>query len=186
MVTRLTHQKGLDLIKHAIYSASALQAQFVLLGSAPDPKINNEFLRMQHELRDNHDINLYIGYNEDLSRLIYAGSDMFLVPSLYEPCGLTQMISLRYGTVPIVRETGGLLDTVFDLDNSGLGLNQANGFTFRDPTPVSLDYGLERAVRLWYDNPEAFNRLARNGMRYDYSWNHPAEHYENIYNYVKA
>ena len=186
VVTRLTHQKGLDLIKHAIGAVQDLQAQFVLLGSAPDPKVNAEFLRIQHELRDNHDVNLYIGYHEDLSRLIYAGSDMFLVPSLYEPCGLTQMISLRYGTVPIVRETGGLRDTVFDLDNSGLGLNEANGFTFRDATRESLMYGLERAVRLWYDNPDAFNRVARNGMRCDNSWRHPTEHYENIYNYIKA
>ncbi|MCD8138330.1 MAG: glycogen synthase GlgA [Planctomycetaceae bacterium] len=186
VVTRLTHQKGLDLIKHAIYAAQGMQAQFVLLGSAPDPKVNNDFLAIQHQLRDNHDVSLYIGYHEDLSHIIYAGADMFLVPSLYEPCGLTQMISLRYGTVPIVRETGGLVDTVFDLDNSGLGLNEVNGFTFRDPTPASLDYGLGRAVQLWYDNPEAFNRLARNGMRYDYSWRHPTEHYENIYNYVKA
>ncbi len=186
VVTRLTHQKGLDLIKHAIYSTQKMQTQFVLLGSAPDPKVNDDFLRMQYELRDNHDINLYIGYNEDISRLIYAGCDMFLVPSMYEPCGLTQMISLRYGTVPIVRETGGLVDTVFDLDNSGRGLNDANGYTFRDPTPLSLDYGLERAVRLWYDNPEAFNRLARNGMRCDYSWRKPSEHYENIYQYIKA
>ncbi|MCC8190536.1 MAG: glycogen synthase [Planctomycetes bacterium] len=186
VVTRLTQQKGLALIKHAIWSAKRLQSQFVLLGSAPDPKVNAEFVSLQHELKDDHDINLYLGYHEDLSRLIYAGSDLFLIPSLYEPCGLTQMISLRYGTVPVVRETGGLVDTVFDLDNSGLGLNDANGFTFRDPTPESLDYGLERAVRLWYDNPEAFNRLARNGMRYDYSWRHPAEHYENIYHYIKA
>jgi starch synthase len=78
------------------------------------------------------------------------------------------------------------VDTVFDLDNSGLGLNKANGFTFRDANTASLDYGLGRAVRLWYDNPEAFNRLARNGMRYDYSWRHPTEHYENIYNYIKV
>ncbi len=186
VVTRLTQQKGLDLIRHAIFSTLKREGQFVLLGSAPDPKVNAEFLRLQYELKDNHDVNLYIGYHEDLSRLIYAGSDLFLVPSLYEPCGLTQMISLRYGTVPVVRETGGLVDSVFDLDNSGRGLGDANGFTFRDPTPVSLDYGLTRALRLWYDNPEAFNRLVRNGMRHDYSWRHPAQHYENIYNYIKA
>ncbi len=186
VVTRLTAQKGLDLIKQAIFTSIKSEAQFVLLGSAPDPKINNEFLRLQNELKDNHDVNLYIGYHEDLSRLIYAGSDMFLVPSLYEPCGLTQMISLRYGTVPIVRETGGLVDTVFDLDNSGKGLSEANGFTFRDPSTISLNYGLTRAIRLWYENPEAFNRLARNGMRYDYSWRNPAVHYENIYNYIRA
>ncbi len=186
VVTRLTGQKGLDLIKAAIFQTLELQGQFVLLGSAPDPRVNADFLALQHQLKDNHDVNLYIGYHEDLSRLIYAGSDMFLIPSLYEPCGLTQMISLRYGTVPIVRETGGLADTVFDLDNSGRGLNNANGFTFRDANTISLKYGLERGIRLWYENPEAFNRLARNGMRYDYSWRCPAEHYENIYNYVKA
>ncbi|MDR1611813.1 MAG: glycogen synthase GlgA [Planctomycetota bacterium] len=186
VVTRLTHQKGLDLIKRAIFSSIEEQAQFVLLGSAPDPKVNADFLRLQNGLKDNHDVNLYIGYHEDLSRLIYAGSDIFLVPSLYEPCGLTQMIALRYGTVPVVRETGGLVDTVFDLENSGKGLNNANGFTFRDPTPESLDYGLKRAIRLWFDNPPAFNRLARNGMRYNYSWKNPAKDYENIYNYIKA
>ncbi len=186
VVTRLTHQKGLDLIKAAIFMTMEMDGQFVLLGSAPDPKVNDSFLRLQYDLRDNHDCSLYIGYHEDLSRIIYSGSDMFLIPSLYEPCGLTQMISLRYGTVPIVRETGGLVDTVFDLDNSGRGLNNANGFTFRDANTASLRYGLERGIRLWYDNPEAFNRLARNGMRYDYSWRNPAEHYENIYNYVKA
>ncbi len=186
VVTRLTQQKGLDLIKRAIFSTLESDGQFVLLGSAPDPKVNNDFLRLQNELKDNHNVNLYIGYHEDLSRLIYAGSDIFVVPSLYEPCGLTQMISLRYGTVPVVRETGGLVDTVFDLENSGRGLNDANGFTFRDPTPASLDYGLKRAIRLWCDNPAAFNRLARNGMKYNYSWKNPAKDYENIYNYIKA
>ncbi len=186
VVTRLTHQKGLDLIKRAIFSALEEDSQFILLGSAPDPKVNDDFLRLQHQLKDNHDVNLYIGYHEDLSRLIYAGSDIFLVPSLFEPCGLTQMIALRYGTVPVVRETGGLVDTVFDLENSGRGLTDANGFTFRDPTPASLDYGLKRAIRLWYDNPAAFNRLARNGMSYNYSWKNPASDYENIYNYIKA
>ena len=186
VVTRLTHQKGLELIRHAIFSALEEQAQFILLGSAPDPGVNADFLRLQNDLRHNHDIKLYIGYHEDLSRMIYAGSDIFLVPSLYEPCGLTQMIALRYGTVPVVRETGGLMDTVFDMENSGRGLNNANGFTFRDPTPKGLDYGLKRAIRLWHDNPAAFNRLARNGMSYDYSWKNPAKDYENIYNYIKA
>ncbi len=186
VVTRLTQQKGLDLIKRAIFSTLEEDGQFVLLGSAPDPKVNDDFLRLQHQLKDNHDVNLYIGYHEDLSRIIYAGSDLFLVPSLFEPCGLTQMIALRYGTVPVVRETGGLVDTVFDLENSGRGLTDANGFTFRDPTPESLDYGLKRALRLWYDNPAAFNRLARNGMSYNYSWKNPASDYENIYNFIKA
>jgi starch synthase len=185
-VTRLTHQKGLDLIKHAIFTTLKLEGQFVLLGSAPDPKVGNDFLRIQNELRDNQDVKFYLGYHEDLSHLVYAGSDLFIVPSLYEPCGLTQMIALRYGTVPVVRETGGLNDSVFDIDTSNRGLEGANGFTFRDPTPVSFDYGLTRAMRLWYDKPNIFNRLIRNGMRCDYSWREPGGHYENVYNYIRA
>ncbi|MDR2392135.1 MAG: glycosyltransferase, partial [Planctomycetota bacterium] len=185
-VTRLTRQKGLDLIKHAVFATLERQGQFVLLGSAPDKRIGDDFNRLQYDLRDNPDARFYLGYHEDLSHLIYAGSDLFLVPSLYEPCGLTQMISLRYGTVPVVRETGGLNDSVFDVDTSSKGLDGVNGFTFRDPTPTSLDYALNRAIRMWYDNPDSFNRVIRNGMRCDYSWREPARHYENIYHYVKA
>ncbi|MDR1535253.1 MAG: glycogen synthase GlgA [Planctomycetota bacterium] len=186
VVSRLTRQKGLDLIKHAVFTAIKTQGQFVLLGSAPDPGIEADFRRLQNDLRNNPDVKFYLGYHEDLSHLIYAGSDIFLVPSIYEPCGLTQMISLRYGTVPVVRETGGLNDSVFDVDTSGRGREGANGFTFRDPTPASLDYGLNRAIRMWFDRPDTFNRLARNGMACDYSWREPARHYENIYKFIQS
>ena len=109
-----------------------------------------------------------------------------LIPSLYEPCGLTQMIALRYGTVPVARETGGLKDTVFDVDYSGHDAAHVNGFTFRDPNPAGVDSALLRAIRRWFDDPAAFNRLAMNGMRYDHSWRGPATDYENIYNFIRV
>ncbi|MBN2712911.1 MAG: glycogen synthase [Planctomycetes bacterium] len=186
VVTRLTQQKGLDLIKHAIYSTLRMGGQFVLLGESPDPAVNADFWRIKNELADCRDVHLWIGYHEDLAHLIYAGSDMFLVPSIFEPCGLTQLIALRYGTVPVVRETGGLADTVLDVDNSGLGLAGSNGYSFKDANPAGLDYALGRAIDCWTSYPETFNKLAQNGMKFDYSWKNPGIDYENIYNYVKA
>lgn len=186
VVTRLVAQKGLDLIKHAIYSTLRMQGQFILLGESPDPKVNGDFWRIKRELEGCPDVHLWIGYHEDLAHLIYAGSDIFLVPSLYEPCGLTQLIALRYGTVPVVRQTGGLADTVFDVDHSGRGLAGANGYVFRDANPQGLDSALGRAVGCWYQYPETFGKLALNGMKCDYSWKHPAKDYENIYSYIKA
>ncbi len=186
VVTRLTEQKGLHLIKHAIRATLAMNGQFVLLGESPDGKVNNEFWAIKNELGNNPHVHLWIGYHEDLSHLIYAGSDMFIIPSMFEPCGLTQLISLRYGTVPIVRKTGGLADTVFDLDHSGKGLDGANGFVFEGTQPHDLDSALRRAMNCWYDRPETFHKIAINGMNCDYSWRKPAIDYENIYNYIRA
>jgi starch synthase len=186
VVTRLTHQKGLDMIKHAIYSTLEKGGQFVLLGESPDPKVNADFWRIKNELENCPDAHLWLGYHEDLAHLIYAGSDIFLIPSLYEPCGLTQMIALRYGTVPVVRETGGLADTIFDVDHSGRGLANGNGYTFKDANAAGLDSALGRAIGCWYDYPDTFNKIAENGMRFDYSWKNPAHDYQNIYNFIKA
>lgn len=108
------------------------------------------------------------------------------MPSLYEPCGLAQMIAMRYGTVPVVRQTGGLADTVFDVDYSEKGLARANGFVFRDADVRGLNSALDRALRLWFDNPDAFKRLIHNGMIADWSWAGPTKDYENIYQYIKA
>ncbi len=186
VVTRLTHQKGLHLIKHAIRAALTMNAQFVLLGEAPEAAVNGEFWKLKHELEGNPHVHLWIGYHDDLSHLIYAGSDMFLIPSMFEPCGLTQMISLRYGTVPVVRHTGGLADTVFDVDHSGRGLEKSNGYSFHGTNTGDLDGALGRAIHCWFDQPDRFHQLALNGMRCDYSWNTPARDYENIYNFIKA
>jgi Glycogen synthase len=117
--------------------------------------------------------------------LIYAGSDMILVPSLFEPCGLTQLVGLKYGTVPIVRSTGGLADTVFDADYSDLPYERRNGYVFNDFNTAGIESALHRAIGMWYSYPDYFQELIANGMRYDFSWNHPGHHYTRIYDYIR-
>jgi starch synthase len=185
-VGRLTPQKGLDLIRRAIYATLERGGQFVLLGSSPDPRVNADFWRIKNELAESRDVHLWLGYHEDLAHLVYAGSDLLVVPSLYEPCGLTQMIALRYGTVPVVRKTGGLADTVFDTEHSERPFGETNGFVFEDPTPEGLEWALGRALSCWYEAPETFNRLAQQSMGFDYSWRGAGQHYENIYNHIRA
>ena len=185
VIGRLDHQKGVDLIRHGIFYSLANGCQFVLLGSSPDPATNNDFLGLKHYLNDNPDCHLEISYNEELAHLIYAGADMILMPSAFEPCGLTQMIAMKCGTVPIVRNTGGLADTVFDADYAQKPYHERNGYVFNDFDNQGLESALKRAIGLWYIYPKYFLELMINGMRYDYSWNHPAGYYLNIYNYIK-
>jgi starch synthase len=185
VVSRLDHQKGVHLIRHGVYHALAHGCQFVLLGSSPDAAVNNDFWALKNELNDNPDCHLEISYNEELAHLIYAGADMILIPSAFEPCGLTQMIAMKYGTVPIVRNTGGLADTVFDADYAEKPYHERNGYVFNQFDIQGLESALGRAIGLWDYYPQYFRELMVNGMRYDYSWNHPGEHYFNIYNYIK-
>ena len=160
IVSRLTHQKGIHLIKHAAHRALDRGCQFVLLGSAPDPKIQEEFNEMARHM-DSSAAAFVFTYDEPLSHLIYAGCDMICVPSMFEPCGLTQMIAMRYGSVPVVRETGGLRDTVFDVDHGkgrgawvvhgsadpeGDGVDGTNGYSFEGTDEGSMDYALNRAI----------------------------------------
>jgi starch synthase len=184
-VGRLDPQKGVPLIRHALFHTLAKGGQFVLLGSSPELGINAEFWDLKHRLNDNPDCHLEIGYDEDLAHLIYAGADMLVVPSLFEPCGLTQMIALRYGAVPIVRSVGGLADTVFDRDHSERPGAERNGYVFHQADNPGLESALDRAIGLWFDYPEAFRELALNGMRWDYSWNKPGEEYVNIYELIR-
>lgn len=184
-VGRLDTQKGVHLIRHAIFYALNNGAQFVLLGSSPERSINDEFWRLKRELNDNPDCHLEIGFNEELSHLIYAGSDMLVVPSNYEPCGLTQMIALKYGTVPIVRSVGGLADTVFDRDYSSRPEHERNGYVFHHSDHAALESAMGRAIGLWYAYPDEFRKLMLNGMRYDYSWNQPGQDYLNIYEHIR-
>ncbi|MCK5800012.1 MAG: glycosyltransferase, partial [Deltaproteobacteria bacterium] len=180
-VGRLDAQKGVHLLHEAIFYAISHGAQFVLLGSAPDPEINREFWALKAELNDNPDVHIELAYDAELSRLIYAGADIMLVPSNYEPCGLAQLIAMRYGTVPVVRRIGGLVDTVFDREYSDRPEGERNGFVFRDPDRTAITWVLERALRLWYDDPVAFRSLMENGMRQDHSWKEPAQRYLAIY-----
>lgn len=184
-IGRLDNQKGVDLIRHAIFYSLANGCQFVLLGSSPDPAINNQFWHLKHQMNDNPDCHLELGYNEELAHLIYAGADMIIVPSLFEPCGLTQMIAMRYGTVPVVRGTGGLADTVFDADFANKPYNERNGYVFYHFNNGALESALHRAIGMWYVYPRHFRELMINGMRYDFSWNHPGGHYMNIYEHIR-
>ncbi len=185
-VGRLDPQKGLELIRHAIFYTLQRGGQFVLLGSSPDGQINNYFWSLKHQLNDNPDCHIEIGFNEELSHLIYAGADMVLVPSRFEPCGLTQLIALRYGTIPVVREVGGLADTVFDKDFSHRPLHERNGYVFRDYDEAGLESALGRAISCYYEYPEHFRELMKNAMRCDYSWNHPGADYVNIYDMIRS
>ncbi len=184
-VGRLDDQKGVHLIRHAIFFAIANGAQFVLLGASPNPEISHQFWQLKQHLNDNQDCHLELGFNEELAHIIYAGSDLIIVPSLFEPCGLTQMMALKYGAVPVVRAVGGLVDTVFDRDYSHRPVEERNGYVFHQPDYEAVESTLRRAFGLWYHHPTEFRQLAMNGMRYDYSWCRPAQDYLNIYEHIR-
>jgi starch synthase len=185
-IGRLDDQKGVHLVHHAIYFTLARGGQFVLLGSATEKGINDWFWHEKLHLNDNPDVHLEIGFNEELAHLIYAGADMIVVPSNFEPCGLTQMIGLKYGTVPIVRGVGGLVNTVFDWDyDSFHELEDRNGFVFFQNDNTALESAMNRAFDIWEQHPHTFQQIARQGMQYDFSWNQPGDAYVDIYDYIR-
>jgi len=185
VVSRLDHQKGVALIRHAIFYCIANGCQFVLLGTSPDKKISEDFWNLKRHLNDNPDVHLELNFDEQLSHLIYAGSDMILIPSAFEPCGLTQLIAMKYGTVPIVRKTGGLADTVFDANYAHVPYHDRTGYVFDDLNNEGLESALRRAVGMWHHYPQYWRELVLNGMRKDYSWSHSAQHYLNIYEHIR-
>lgn len=185
-IGRLDDQKGVHLVHHAIYYALHRGAQFVLLGSATEKSINDRFWHEKNFLNDNPDCHLEIGFNEELSHLIYAGADMIVVPSNYEPCGLTQMIGLKYGTVPIVRGVGGLVNTVFDRDyDQTKPTKERNGYVFYQTDYQALESAMDRAIGLYQVYPKEFQKLRQQGMEYDYSWNYPGRDYLGIYEHIR-
>lgn len=184
-IGRLDPQKGLELVRHALFHSLNHRGQFILLGSSPDSEINSYFWELKRHLNDSPDCHIEIGFDEELAHLIYCGADMVVVPSQFEPCGLTQLIAMRYGTIPIVRAVGGLADTVFDKDCSDKPLHERNGYVFNDYDEAGLESALTRAIDCYYDFPEHFRELMKNAMRSDYSWNHPGQHYLNICDYIR-
>ncbi|HRD56129.1 MAG TPA: glycogen synthase GlgA, partial [Parachlamydiaceae bacterium] len=133
-IARLVPQKGIELIKHAMEYTVSHKGQFILLGSSPIPSIQRDFMHLKKQFEDHSNIYLALHHQEELAHMIFAASDMFIVPSIFEPCGLTQMIALKYGAIPIVRKTGGLADTICDVDEEKEVEAQAFGYTFSDPT----------------------------------------------------
>jgi starch synthase len=184
-IGRLDHQKGVPLITHAIHYCLHHGTQFILLGTSPDGRIGQHFWGLKQKYNDNPDCHLELSFNEELSHSIYAGADLILVPSLFEPCGLTQMIGLKYGTVPVVRAVGGLADTVFDADHASRPYQERNGYVFNDFNVQGIESALHRAIGMWYSYPNFFRELMTNGMRCDYSWNNPGRDYLNIYEYIR-
>lgn len=177
VVSRLTEQKGLDLLPPLAAEIAALPAQLAVLGSG-----SRELEQAFREMAEKHPnrIATRIGFDEGLAHLIEAGADMFLMPSRFEPCGLNQMYSLRYGTPPIVRSTGGLADSVVDCIPATLSSGTANGFSFVAPASVELLAALRRAVLSWRQ-PAIWRQLQHNGMRHDWSWQAPAQQYADLY-----
>jgi starch synthase len=184
-VGRLDGQKGVHLVRHALFYSLWNGAQFVLLGSSPDPSIDGYFWHLKRYLNDSPDCHLELGFDVELAHRIYAGADMLVMPSNFEPCGLVQMIALKYGTVPIVRAVGGLADTVVDRDYSDRPHEQRNGYVFDQPDTTGIESALRRSFGLWFTYPEEFRYLMLNGMRTDYSWNRPGGHYLDIYEHIR-
>lgn len=177
-VGRIAEQKGLDLIAEILPRlAEQMDAQWVLLGTG-DPHLEQILQKIAHEFPER--IAVRIGFSNELAHRIEAGADMFLMPSRYEPCGLNQMYSLKYGTVPIVRETGGLADTITNANEATLADGTANGYSFADVSPYALSMSIDRAVRA-YHQPEVWQQLVETGMRQDWSWNRSAQQYVDLY-----
>jgi starch synthase len=185
-VARLVPQKGIDLIKHALEYAVNKGGQFVLLGSSPIPAISADFHALKHQYADHPHVHLILHHQEELAHYIYAASDMMIVPSIFEPCGLTQMIALKYGSVPVVRRTGGLADTIFDVDTSGKPFEETNGYTFDYPHPEALEKALDRAYDCYFHHPDKWRKLMIQGMNIDFSWNKSSNVYLEIYKKLEA
>ncbi len=172
MVTRLTAQKGLDLVKYVLDELLQEPVEMVVLGSG-EWTYENYFREMQERYPDK--FRFCPGFVPDLARQIYAGADLFLMPSKSEPCGLAQMVACRYGTLPIVRETGGLKDSISDC-----GDGQGNGFTFLTYNANDMLYAIRRALALYADQP-AWEVVQERAMRCDFTWGRSANEYIRLY-----
>lgn len=175
IVSRLTDQKGFDLIAYVMDELCQDDIQLVVLGTGED-RYENMFRHFAWKYQGNVSANIY--YSEAMSHKVYAGCDAFLMPSLFEPCGLSQLMSLRYGTVPIVRETGGLKDTVEpynEFENTG------TGFSFSNYNAHEMLATVRYAESVYYNKKCDWDMIAERGMRKDFSWNNSAKQYEKLY-----
>ncbi|MGZ4968470.1 MAG: glycogen synthase GlgA [Methylobacter sp.] len=180
LISRLVEQKGIDLILECLPEMLTQPLQFVLLGSG-----SKSFEQRLHNFAESHPdkISITIGYDETLAHMIEAGADVFLMPSRFEPCGLNQIYSQRYGTIPIVRKTGGLADTVVDTVPETLNNHTATGFVFNEASAGTLMEAIKRALIL-YSHPKTWRQLQTNGMQKDYSWSKSAKQYMTLYSHL--
>ncbi len=177
VVSRLTHQKGLDLLLEIAPLLAELPAQLAMLGTG---EVQMEMTARDLPQRYPGQIGVHIGFSEDLSHLIEAGADLFVMPSRFEPCGLNQLYSQCYGTPPIVHATGGLADSVVDCTEETLEDGTASGFAFLGMTAENLYAAIRRAITLYHDQAK-WKALRRNCMSKDFSWEHSAEAYRAVY-----
>lgn len=177
LISRLVEQKGIDLVIQCLENLVQYPLQFVLLGAG-----NKSY---EHQLKNlsllhPEKISVTIGYDEDFAHLIEAGADMFLMPSRFEPCGLNQMYSQRYGTLPIVRRTGGLADTVVDAMPDSIAQQTASGFVFDEASVSAMLEAIKRALFV-YDNKKTWQKIQKIAMQKDFSWQQSAEQYLALY-----
>ena len=178
LISRLTDQKGLDLINYVIDRLVDDFTQIVVIGTG-DPQYENMFRHYAWKYGDRVSAN--ICYSDDLAHKLYAAADAFLMPSRFEPCGLTQLISFRYGTVPIVRETGGLKDTVRPYNEYE---NTGDGFSFANYNGEEMLGVVNYAKHIYFDKKKQWNQIVERGMANDYSWKSSKGKYEGLYNYL--
>lgn len=175
MVTRLTDQKGISLLLEALPELLKRRVQLVIVGTGDS---RHEYALRQTAQNHPDQVSVNIEFNLTLAQNIYAGSDLFLMPSAFEPCGLSQMIAFRYGSIPLVHETGGLKDTVIPYNPL---TGEGTGFSFHDFSPEAFLRVLDVALEVYYDNPEQWKTLFRRGMKLDFSWNASIPRYEDLY-----
>lgn len=174
MISRLDRQKGIDFIVERFDEILSLGVQFVLLGSG-EKHYENFFREKEHAYPGR--VCSYIGFNQELSIDVYAGSDIFLMPSVFEPCGLSQMLAMRYGSIPLVRETGGLKDTVIPYNEY---TEEGDGFGFKQLNSADMLNSLKYAIEI-YHKPEKWQKIIKNAKKKDNSWNKSAKKYIEIY-----
>lgn len=166
-ITRLDPQKGPDLIRAGLHHTLKTGNQFILLGTPSTPAMQKQFETLQEEYKDNPNVHFHFKFDHELGHQLYAAADLILIPSIFEPCGLTQMLAMRYGAIPIVRKTGGLADTVTE---------GKTGFVFEKPEAQELTRALDRAFT--YEN---WDGLVKNVLNQDYSWTASAQEYIKVY-----
>ncbi len=175
LISRLTEQKGLDLLAEILPRLLERKMQLVILGVGAKP-YEDYFKRLAWEHPEQ--MNMYCAFDTAMSHELYAASDVLLMPSRFEPCGLSQMMAMRYGSLPLVRETGGLRDSVRPYNQTN---GEGTGFSFWEYSAGVLLNTIDASLKVWYENPKAWKTLQKQAMAEDFSWKRSAAAYRNLY-----